>query len=238
MAIYRARYWNLIWGDRLAAGIDLAVMDGAVHSGPARAVRWLQFAAGATPDGVMGPLTLAAQAAVRAEATIANMTLIRRRWLQRLDAWAIFGRGWSRRLRRTEARALELSRANPARDGTAVVVGTGPAASKAPDAQETARDIGVDPAVLPWWAALAIALAATLAIAWWHRAFIAERLARARDFIADLRAASRETVAHELCGVTIFQAFADLRARIAAEARAIPDQEAGSGGAATSTREE
>lgn len=38
MTIYRANYWNAIKGDQLPSGIDLAVLDYAVNSGPRKGI--------------------------------------------------------------------------------------------------------------------------------------------------------------------------------------------------------
>src|SRR6185312_13596846 len=54
-AIYRALYWDRCNADRLPAGVDLAVFDFAVNSGPDRAVTMLQQEVGAVPDGLIGP---------------------------------------------------------------------------------------------------------------------------------------------------------------------------------------
>jgi len=45
-------------GDDLPGGLDLAVFDFAVNSGPARAVKTLQRIVGVPADGVMGAMTL------------------------------------------------------------------------------------------------------------------------------------------------------------------------------------
>src|SRR5688572_21931612 len=52
--IYRAKYWDLTQGDKLPAGVDLAVMDFAVNSGPARAAKALQRIVKAKVDGLIG----------------------------------------------------------------------------------------------------------------------------------------------------------------------------------------
>ncbi len=107
--IYRARYWNAVAGDELPAGLDLAVFDAGVNAGPARAARWLQEVAGVEPDGVIGPLTLAAVRRRPAATIIAGFSARRLRFLQRLSTWRAFERGWSRRVRETEAAALAMA---------------------------------------------------------------------------------------------------------------------------------
>ncbi len=67
-AIYRNLYWSPIKGDKLPAGIDYIVFDGAVNSGISQAVKWVQRALGnaynGAVDGVMGELTVKAIQAV------------------------------------------------------------------------------------------------------------------------------------------------------------------------------
>ena len=53
-AIYESGYWLPAKCDRLPAGLDLLQFDTAVNMGPGRAVRFLQTAVGATPDGAFG----------------------------------------------------------------------------------------------------------------------------------------------------------------------------------------
>lgn len=98
-AIYRVRYWDLIKGGNLPEGLSYVVFDGAVNSGPARAVRWLQRALGVLADGVVGPQTLVA---VKACADIAGLIDricdIRVAYLKELSNFSTFGRGWLRRV--------------------------------------------------------------------------------------------------------------------------------------------
>lgn len=107
--IYRARYWNAVAGDRLPAGLDMAVFDLAVNSGPGRAARLLQEVLGVGRDGLIGPVTLAA-ARSDPVAAIRALTLRRRSFLHRLAVWSTFGRGWSRRVAGVEAAALTVAR--------------------------------------------------------------------------------------------------------------------------------
>lgn len=59
-AIYQRDYWASIKGDQLPPALALCLFDAAVNSGVMTAVRWLQECVGVTPDGIMGPVTLAA----------------------------------------------------------------------------------------------------------------------------------------------------------------------------------
>ena len=56
--IYRRDYWNKVRGDALKEPLDIVMLDTAVNCGIGRAVRWLQEAVGAAPDGIIGPKTL------------------------------------------------------------------------------------------------------------------------------------------------------------------------------------
>lgn len=99
-AIYRRQYWDVVRGDSLPAGVDYAVFDGAVNSGPAQAVKWLQRALGTVKvDGVIGEATLAAVEAYHDHDRLIALMLGRRlAFLQALRTWPSFGRGWSARV--------------------------------------------------------------------------------------------------------------------------------------------
>ena len=56
---YKKMYWDKVRGDDLPQGVDYAVFDFAVNAGPGRAAKFLQQAVGATPDGAIGPGTMA-----------------------------------------------------------------------------------------------------------------------------------------------------------------------------------
>lgn len=58
--IYHDGEWTRCRCDELSAPWDLAVFDAAVNVGPAWAVPALQRAVGVTPDGFIGPQTIAA----------------------------------------------------------------------------------------------------------------------------------------------------------------------------------
>jgi lysozyme family protein len=106
--IYRRNYWDQIRGDELPAGIDLAVFDFAVNSGPARSARYLQKALKINADGSVGPATLAACADCDHAATIKTIMAERKKFLRGLSDYRYFGKGWSRRVAGIEPAALAM----------------------------------------------------------------------------------------------------------------------------------
>jgi lysozyme family protein len=107
--VYRAQYWNAVRADELPSGIDYAVFDIAVNSGPSRAVKILQEAVGATIDGKIGPATIAAAQKADPIHTINVITAIRMDFLRSLRTWDTFGKGWSRRVSDVREDALQLT---------------------------------------------------------------------------------------------------------------------------------
>lgn len=108
-AIYRRLYWDAVAGDQLPPGLDLAVFDLAVNSGPARALRLLQRCLDVAQDGVLGPVTLGAARACEPGAAIRALARARLGFLHRLATWRVFGRGWNRRVEEVAKIALALA---------------------------------------------------------------------------------------------------------------------------------
>ncbi|MBN8532650.1 MAG: glycoside hydrolase family 108 protein [Rhizobiales bacterium] len=107
--IYRARYWNVVSGDALPAGLDLVLFDHAVNSGPGRAVRTLQGLLAVEIDGRMGPRTLAALEGQELPSLIRDMCQARRNFLRNLPTAPVFGRGWMRRVDAIERASLKMA---------------------------------------------------------------------------------------------------------------------------------
>lgn len=107
--IYRANYWDAVWGDHLPSGVDFSVFDWAVNSGPSRAIKALQRIVGSVSDGVMGPKTMQAVMDMDAEKIIDMMHGERQRFYERLDTFDTFGRGWTRRNNETRQAALLMA---------------------------------------------------------------------------------------------------------------------------------
>ena len=95
---YRAMYWDSIRADELPQLLRYAVFDAGVNSGPVTAIRWLQQAVGATPDGVLGPRTLAAIQELNHDATLRRMLAKRLTAMTSMSGWPSFSRGWARRV--------------------------------------------------------------------------------------------------------------------------------------------
>jgi lysozyme family protein len=125
-AIYRRQYWDVVRGDDLPPGLDYAVFDFAVNSGPRRAAQFLQRVLGVADDGIIGERTLdAAKAASQAQA-IMMLCGHRLQWLQTLRHFKTFGRGWTRRVNEVRDGALRRHKglvhgveASPADEGAA-----------------------------------------------------------------------------------------------------------------------
>jgi lysozyme family protein len=111
--IYRKNYWAAIRGDELPAGLDYAVFDFAVNSGPKRAAMALQRAVGVADDGVIGSVTLANIANRPVDATIERIMADRITFLRRLSTWPTFGKGWAARCDGVLTQALNMAAKAP-----------------------------------------------------------------------------------------------------------------------------
>lgn len=89
--IYRDGYWDTVGAEALHHGVDLAVFDVSVNSGPGRAKKLL--AANATKQG---------------DALIKAICASRMAFLRGLKHWSTFGKGWSRRVADIEARGVAM----------------------------------------------------------------------------------------------------------------------------------
>jgi lysozyme family protein len=96
--IYDSGYWSKCRCSDLPFGIDYAVFDAAVNSGPGRGAKWLQASVGAEQDGSIGPETLSHVSAHDPIEVIEAMCDNRLLFLRSLSTWADFGTGWGRRV--------------------------------------------------------------------------------------------------------------------------------------------
>ena len=112
-ALYKAKYWDVVKGDDLPAGVDLCVFDFAVNAGPNRAARYLQLMVGAIADGKIGPTTLRQlQQYVRTHDlphAVNRYQDLREAYYRKLKTFATFGRGWLRRNSEVRQAALKMA---------------------------------------------------------------------------------------------------------------------------------
>lgn len=106
--MYKVKYWDKVRGDDLPAGVDYAVFDAAINSGPGRAAKWLQTTVGAVPDGAIGAGTLGKVAAMEPAAIIEKYQETRLAFMQSLPTWDTFGKGWGRRVTEVKEAALKM----------------------------------------------------------------------------------------------------------------------------------
>ena len=108
--LYRTKYWDAISGDDLPVGVDYAVFDFAINSGPSRAAKALQSVLGVATDGKIGKITIAALEASNPRDVVTSVCEARLAFLQSLATYATFGKGWSKRVSEVERAAFNLAR--------------------------------------------------------------------------------------------------------------------------------
>lgn len=112
--VYRRHFWDKIAGAELPDGIDYAVFDFAVNSGPTRAAQYLQKVVGVAQDGKIGPATVKATKTSLPATVIHKLCDERLAFMKRITSkgkrlWDTFGKGWDRRVKEVRADALEMS---------------------------------------------------------------------------------------------------------------------------------
>ncbi|MBJ6987311.1 glycoside hydrolase family 108 protein [Devosia sp. MC521] len=111
-AIYEANYWRVCRAGEMPAGVDLAVFDYAVDSGPSRAIKALQVCLAVPADGMIGPVTLGALARARPRLLINALCDQRMGFLGKLGTFVTFGKGWTRRVSLVRTAALGMAGEN------------------------------------------------------------------------------------------------------------------------------
>lgn len=92
--IYRQTYW-MPHCPIMPAGLDLVYFDESVNAGCTEANKVLQRALGISADGLFGPQTVAAVAAIKdVGAVISRFTSCREAVYREMKGFAYFGRGW------------------------------------------------------------------------------------------------------------------------------------------------
>jgi len=106
--VYYRHYWAAVNAHSLPSGVDYAVFDFAVNSGPKRAAQFLQAIVGENQDGRIGPKTIEAVGKLRAELIVNKLCDKRLAFLQRLKTWPTFKKGWTARVADVRHRAIDM----------------------------------------------------------------------------------------------------------------------------------
>ena len=107
--MYKRKYWDKVSGDLLPSGVDHAVFDFAVNSGPGQAAKILQRVLGIKDDGFIGPQTLTKVVSMDSSKLIADYNAARLAFLQALPTWADFGNGWGTRVATVKTEATHMT---------------------------------------------------------------------------------------------------------------------------------
>lgn len=112
--IYSAQYAAPIRFDDLPSGLDLAVFDASINSGPNRAARLLQQTLGmpdAAVDGIIGAHTLAEINEFPDTVELVEAYCeARLDFMKSLTTWGTFGNGWTARVKRVQLDAVAMAR--------------------------------------------------------------------------------------------------------------------------------
>ena len=180
-AIYKKYYADACFFDQLKSGVDCAVFDYGVNSGPGRAVSVLK-ALLKLPAGANATQVVAAANNSDARWLINSICDERLAFMRRLSVWPVFHKGWTARVVDLKSYCLALathSKVDPAIDLSKV--STPKATNTAPDADSVVLNgsggsilsgIGAKTAGLSWtfvFAMIAAGIAASLAYVWWSK---------------------------------------------------------------------
>jgi lysozyme family protein len=95
-AIAKKLYWDPLRLDQLDARVAFQIFDANYNGG--HAVIWMQGAAGAKVDGLIGDATVAAVRAVDPLRFMLRWNALRLNYFTSLKTWPDFGKGWAHRI--------------------------------------------------------------------------------------------------------------------------------------------
>lgn len=95
-AIAKKLYWDPLRLDELDSRVAFQIFDANYNGG--HPVIWMQGAAGAKVDGLLGPATVAAVQAVDPLRFMLRWNALRLNYFTSLKTWSTFGKGWSKRI--------------------------------------------------------------------------------------------------------------------------------------------
>jgi lysozyme family protein len=106
--LYKKKYWDVVQGDKLPNGIDYLVFDMGVNAGPGRSIKLLQAAVGTTPDGGLGPITLAAVWSADPVVLIDKFSQEKEVFYRSLEKFTVYGKGWLNRVAAVKQKASSM----------------------------------------------------------------------------------------------------------------------------------
>lgn len=95
-AIAKKLFWDPLHLDEFDPRVAFQIFDANYNGG--HPVIWMQGAAGAKVDGLMGPATIAAVRALDPLRFILRWNSLRLRYYTSLSTWLTFGKGWVNRI--------------------------------------------------------------------------------------------------------------------------------------------
>lgn len=93
LKFYRSEFWEPCGAPRLVPGVDLAVYDASVNSGVPRGRKWLLASAGSNDHSE----------------TVKRICRLRLSFMQSLQIWKTFGKGWARRVADIEVKGVAMA---------------------------------------------------------------------------------------------------------------------------------
>jgi lysozyme family protein len=106
--LYKNKYWDAVRADDLPDGLDYLMFDFAVNAGPGRAIKTMQKAIGATPDGAIGPKTMQALKDAHKNELVAKFSAEKEAFYRSLPTFGTFGKGWLRRVAEVKTHAESM----------------------------------------------------------------------------------------------------------------------------------
>ena len=106
--LYKKKYWDVVRADELPSGIDYLVFDLGVNAGPGRSIKLLQAAVGVTPDGGLGPISMAAVLAADPVKLIQDFSDAKEEFYRGLDDFPVHGKGWLNRVAAVKAKSTSM----------------------------------------------------------------------------------------------------------------------------------
>jgi len=106
--LYKKKYWDAVRADELPSGIDYILFDMGVNAGPGRSIKIMQDAVGVTPDGGLGPVTMAAINAADPVELIEKFSEGKEDFYRSLKTFETYGKGWLNRVAAVKVKSTSM----------------------------------------------------------------------------------------------------------------------------------